>query len=377
MTGLYIHIPFCQSICPYCDFSTWKASSKQHVRWLNIITQELHLRIPKGIPIKTLFLGGGTPSLLEPDTFNTLMDRLNNHLNLSNLIEFTLEANPISLDKQKLLTYSKQGVTKISLGVQSFSDKHLKTLGRLHSPLQAKQSIQSVQDAGFLTNVDLMFGIPNQLLSHWKQDLSFISKLKVHHASLYGLTFEKNTLFHQHLAKKILKQIPEKRYAKMYLEATTILSEAGLNRYEVSNFAKPNCESIHNKNYWNHTPYYGLGPGAHSFDGTNRFFNSKKFADYERFVTNKCVLNSSNHETLNQETLYQESLWLGLRTSKGINLSWLANQYSKRPTNQCIQDWVMRNMLEKDQHENLFLINEGWLFLDTIVVDCLARSSYI
>lgn len=332
--------------------------------------------IPKKTKILSLFFGGGTPSLLDLNVFEMLMKQLKEYLDLSYLKEFTLEANPISIQSEKLKFYKDQGVSKISLGIQSFTDKHLKTLGRLHSRAQALDSVKRVQEHGFVTSIDLMFGTPKQTLDDWSDNLQIATNLSLDHISLYGLTYEINTLFHQKLKKGLLKKIPDEMYAKFYLTAVDELEQKGMTRYEVSNFSTPQNTSLHNQNYWNHTPYYGLGPGAHSFNGKKRFFNSKKFVEYEKFVLGGCLLTELNHEVITAEILYQEKLMLGLRTVKGFSLPDLKKAYGRSPSAKCLEYWVSKNYLISDSKENYKLINKGWVYLDTITVDCLAHSIY-
>ena len=339
--------------------------------------EEMKIRIPQKQKIDTLFLGGGTPSLLDVKTFDLLMIELRAHLNLSEVQEFTLEANPGSIDTEKLTCYKNQGVSKISLGIQSFTDRNLKILGRLHSGKQALNSAELIQEHNFLISIDLMFGIPGQGLDDWKENLRQAAGLSLPHLSIYGLTFEKNTLFHQQLEKGVLQQISDEDYSSMYLTAVRILESYGLNRYEVSNFSRENCESLHNSNYWNHSPYYGLGPGAHSFDGEKRYFNSKKFVEYERFVKGGCIATDSNHETLNSDILYEETLLLGLRTTRGINPDYLKHKFKRIPAPDCLDSWISKEYMELSGESNYRLTGRGWVFLDAITVDCLAQSSYI
>jgi oxygen-independent coproporphyrinogen-3 oxidase len=367
--GLYIHIPFCESICPYCDFSTWKASERQHQRWLRTVLRELHHRCTPGTAFQTLYLGGGTPSLLSEESINTLFEELHSFLDLRNLQEISIEANPVKLNHTLLQTYAKWNISRVSLGVQSFDDPTLKALGRNHNSQEALDSVQLLAKYPFSLNVDLMFGTPNQNMEILKKDLDTIASLPIQHVSLYGLTIEPNTLFHQQYQKAKLPPMPEDVYDEMYLYSVHFLEELGFKRYEVSNFAKTDHQSIHNSHYWNHSDYLGIGPGAHSLQNGFRIANSKKYATYEKWVEKGCEIQHTFFEKLDNEALYTESIWLGLRQTQGISLTELQEAFSKTPSIKNMDKWEKLGYLYVNEDNRLELKNKGWLYLDTIAAN--------
>ena len=366
MLGLYIHVPFCDSICPYCDFSTWKAKERHHPRWFKTIFEEIKQRHLQGSKISTLYMGGGTPSELSAELTDSFLNKIQETFDLSQLQEFTLEANPNSLTQQKIEVYKQHGVTRLSLGLQSFHPTILKKLGRTHTSEQSQSAIELACKHISQVSIDLMFGVPYQEIFHLEQDIEMAMSYPLAHLSLYGLTIESNTLFHQLKNKGKLNSIRDELYDQMYLSAVEKLGKANFKRYEVSSFAKDHQISQHNSNYWNHTEYIGLGPGAHSYLLKKRIANSKKFADYERWVQNGCLLHKENHELLDQETLYSETIWLSLRTIQGLKLNEINTNFSKVPSQKKLDYWKNLNLLEEYPNNRYALTHKGWLYVDEI-----------
>ncbi|MFC1585017.1 radical SAM family heme chaperone HemW [Fibrobacterota bacterium] len=371
MSGLYLHFPFCELKCPYCDFFSKKATEQDHKQWLRLIKQEIQHRCAPQTRFGTVYFGGGTPSLLAPDLFSELMEFLHAYLDLSNLKESTLEANPSSLDHDRLKVYSYWKLNRISIGVQSFQDVFLKTLGRIHNSEQAQRGVSDAIDLGFSVSIDLMFGLPGQQNHSWMEDIETALTFPLSHLSLYGLTIETGTPFFVWQKKKTLPPVNGESYDTLYLNAASKLQEAGLKRYEVSSFAKPERESLHNRKYWNHTEYLGIGPSAHSLEGSRRVFNPKQMNDYASWVRRGCPVTGDNSEILTRSIRYEEAVWLGLRTVEGINPISLSREYGFRPGGQTLKKWEERNCLEQYNEDNYRLEGRGWVLLDEITVDLL------
>ena len=368
MKGLYIHIPFCATICPYCDFSVWKAHERQHRRWFDLIQLELKQRCYPKMTFDTLYFGGGTPSLLSASLFSELMEWLHSYLDFSSLVEVSIEANPNCIDLEKIAVYEQYGVQRISLGVQSFQPDLLKVLGRTHQKKDIEQSLEMIGKSGLKMSLDLMFGLPSQNLQQVKKDIQIALQYPLSHLSFYGLIIEPQTLFYQQREKMILPRIAEQDYDKMYCQAVQQLEDFGLKRYEVSNFALKNCESIHNQNYWNHSEFLGIGSGAFSFLENYRIGNPKKFANYEKWVQEGCIAkNNDVYEYIDSQKLNQEKIWLGLRQNKGLECEKMFCKTKFEEFSQKIKPWLEKGYLFWDG-SFLKLKDSGWLYLDEIVV---------
>ncbi len=365
MKGLYIHIPFCESICPYCDFSTWKANTNQHSRWFNVLKLELTQRCLPKTAFQTLYFGGGTPSLISAKLFEEVMVFLMKYLDLFSLIEVTIEVNPNCIDQEKLEVYQKYGVTRVSLGVQSFQNHLLNVLGRKHCRDQILNSLQLLLQFNFQISLDLMFGTPLQKEQDLILDIEEAGQYPISHLSLYGLIIEPQTLFYQQKQRNTLPHIQEELYDIMYLKAVELLEENGLVRYEVSSFARDSLVSIHNQNYWNGFSFLGLGSGAYSFLDECRIGNSKKFATYEKWVINGCNNETADfYEEIDCVTKQREEVWLSLRQAKGLDLQ----KYKEIIPIDSLDKWVKKGYAVIDN--GFFKVCDlGWLYLDDLVIE--------
>ncbi len=323
MTSLYIHIPFCESKCFYCSFvvfveparSTKTVGQSHRVDdYLDCLSFEA--RRYKGVECANVFLGGGTPSYLGNDQLKRLFGIVEENFSLRPDAEYTIEANPESLDAVKLKTLRSHGINRISLGVQSFHPHYLKYLGRNHDQEKAREAYQLVRDAGFMNvNLDLMFGFPKETIPEIEQDVVALTALKSDHISLYMLNLEENSRFY---AQKI--QLPDDDLqAKQYEIVRAGLEDAGYRQYEISNFAKPGKESRHNLNYWQGGEYIGLGVGAHSYRGGKLFWNVSRLNVYiEKIREGGSAIDGSQqldaHEQLKQAVL------IGLRMNRGVRV---------------------------------------------------------
>jgi oxygen-independent coproporphyrinogen III oxidase len=335
MAGLYLHIPFCEHKCIYCDF--YSVAPKEHPdayralinRFLLSLHREIKLRADDHrfrTSYKTIFFGGGTPSLLSASNMNEILNMLNSSFSIADGAEVTLETNPGTVDEQKLRDFRQAGVNRISFGVQSFHDDDLKFLTRIHSASQAKEALKSARRAGFENlSIDLMFSLPNQSLGRWESNLEQAMELDPAHISCYSLIIEPNTPLARMVESKQIAPLPGEQDAELYEFTMEFLSAHGYEQYEVSNFAKPGFRSQHNSGYWNHDHYLGFGPSAHSFWDARRWWNVSNVVEYSQRLEHD-VLPVSGEEQLVTEQLIEEEIFLGLR-GDGIDTTEFTRKY--------------------------------------------------
>ena len=363
--GIYIHVPFCGQKCPYCDFYSLPASEETKSSYVHALLSDLERYRNRGLIGDTLYLGGGTPSLLSVDQLAQLVDRVREIFSLSG--EITLEANPGTVDFTQLKALRRAGFNRISFGMQSAVEQELSLLGRSHTPEQVKQVIFWAKEAGFdNVSVDLMLGIPLQTKESCLATLSFVERLQVQHVSAYLLKIEPRTPFY---TKKIDRLLPdEDTVCDLYLLTCKTLEQMGLHQYEISNFSRPGKESRHNLKYWQGTPYLGFGPSAHSFDGRKRFFYSRSLSDY--------LAHPGEHAKIEEETVnpLEEYVLLGLRLTQGISLNFLKAQFHLEPERllQWAKPYLQQNLM-KVQEDRLFCTPEGFLLSNMIISSLLSR----
>ncbi len=325
MAGIYVHVPFCNSFCIYCDFFS-EIRPKGYESYKDALIREVALQKEyfKGVPPETLYFGGGTPSLLPVSVFREIVQEIKTAFGVNSFKEFTIEVNPDDIvsrcgkssSEDKLSEYLEIGVNRISMGVQSFNDEHLKWMNRRHSAKQAVSAYQAIRDAGFSNvSLDLIFGYHLLDDRSWDDNISKIIDLGPEHVSCYQMSIEpESALGKLHLQGGYIEPT-EEQCAGQYSTLQNRLFEAGYCQYEISNFAKPGFESKHNSNYWARAPYLGLGPAAHSFDGKNqRFWN---VADIDLWSSDPTA--SRQSELLNEDDIFNEQIMLGLRRCKGVN----------------------------------------------------------
>ena len=323
---LYVHIPFCARICPYCAFYKERADPGQATRFCEAILAELSsVTGGRRLQLKTIFFGGGTPTALTTSQLEILLAGFHERLDLSELREWTFEANPGSVSEPKAQLLRKFGVNRISLGVQSFDDALLELLGREHSAAQAEATFRLLRTAGFQNlSIDLMFGLPGQSLAQWETTLARALALEPDHLSTYCLTYEEDTEFLQRYERGEFVSDPEAD-AEFYSLADESLGKAGLLHYEVSNYAQPGFESIHNRAYWTGDDYLGLGPSAVSTIGFRRWKNLPDYRVYaDRVLAGESV--ETEDESLSAEMKRAEAIALSLRTNEGAPSAWLVNR---------------------------------------------------
>ncbi|SEM31986.1 oxygen-independent coproporphyrinogen-3 oxidase [Syntrophus gentianae] len=325
--GLYLHIPFCGSKCRYCNF--FSVTGKQKIpAFLTSLYQEVLLQRRVFDSFDTLYIGGGTPSILTPLQLADLLSHLRQNFEFTEDAEVTLEVNPADIDVSFLEQIRLLGINRLNIGSQSFEDKILDFLGRRHSSNQALQAIMAARQAGFDNfGIDLIYGIPGQNRHSWKMTLEQVLSLKIPHLSCYQLTVEPDTPLGKACAQGLFKMPDNDELFEFFMETSEFLEDAGYCHYEVSNFALGACRiSRHNSKYWQHIPYLGLGPAAHSFDGKKRWENVRSLDSYllrlsrgERPV--------ENCEILTEDELQLETLFLGFRTKAGIDLKSFSEKF--------------------------------------------------
>ncbi len=375
--GLYLHVPFCEKKCDYCDFNSYKINLKQSLKWQRKFQREISIRLKNSLQPRTLYIGGGTPSVLSSKAITALFSTLSRYVHIQKMDEVTIEANPSSLNRSKLHQLLQSGITRFSLGVQSFNDDILNQLGRVHSASRARASLELLLESGVCFSLDLMFGLPGQTTALFLDDIKSAVQFSPSHISLYGLSIEPHTVFHHKWKSGLLTDYPNEQYDKMYLNASEYLISKGYQRYEVSNFCLSGYESKHNQNYWNHTPYLGLGPGAHSLIGNCRYENPRSLEAYFSWVDKRCRLSLLQKDALDIQKTYEECIWLGLRTAGGIHPPTLAKRFSRQPSPDKLNSWSMQKRLRRTPSGHYQLVNDGWLYLDTITVDLLSDTKEI
>lgn len=320
MAGLYIHIPFCKRRCLYCDFFSTTQLEKRDAYVAALIREIEERKDEAGEPIRTIYIGGGTPSTLPLES----MTALNKHLISTCIAEYTVEINPGDATKEYLKGLRSLGVNRLSMGIQSFQDELLQLIGRRHNAQQAIEAVRMAQEAGFENiSIDLMYALPTQTMDQWKADIETALQLGVQHISSYGLMYEEGTVLTKMLEAGQIEAIDEETENGMYDYLCERLKEAGFVHYEVSNFALPGYEAKHNSNYWNGTPYIGIGAGAHSYVPPVRSWNE---SNVEAYIAGT---HQRGSETLTETDLYNESIMLGLRTNRGIVLPISSQSRSK------------------------------------------------
>ena len=316
--AVYIHTPFCPSKCGYCDFNSYAMSGQIVDETVAATIKEIRSSPWSGRPAKTIFFGGGTPTFLSADQLHLILDAvISTHPPIEGC-EISSEANPGTVDASKFKSMRQSGFNRISLGAQSFVPEELTRLGRVHGPTEIGRAVLAARDAGFTNvNIDLMFALPGQSLRVWEQNLESALSLRTDHLSLYCLTIEPNTRFYKLNLKGMLDLPDDEQQVSMYEMACAMTAGAGLNHYEISNFAKPNMQSQHNLCYWRCEEYLGYGPGAVGRVGDTRYTNLKHPSRYVSAVSNGEKL-WCEEESLDEATLRLERIMLGIRLEEGL-----------------------------------------------------------
>lgn len=314
MAGIYIHIPFCKSRCKYCDFFSTTQLSRRTDYVEALLCEWADRRHELKEEVRTIYIGGGTPSVLEVDSLQLIIDSLGIY---SEQQEITLEVNPGDVTAEKAAAWRAMGINRLSMGVQSFDDTLLQLIGRRHTAQQAREAVATAQAAGFDNiSIDLMYALPSQTMEQWQSDVMQAIHLGVQHISSYGLIYEEGTTLTTLLQHGVIEAIDEDIEIQMYDYLVQQLTAHGYSHYEVSNFALPAHESKHNSSYWTNTPYLGLGAGAHSYNGKARSWNISDINLYIEQARSHSLM--PEIEELTPEAQHMERVMLGLRTNKGV-----------------------------------------------------------
>lgn len=333
MAGIYVHIPFCKSRCIYCGFFSTTSLEQCHA-YVNRVVDELTCRhdFLGEESVDTIYFGGGTPSQLPLEELERLFTAIYNIYNVREGAEVTLEGNPDDMTPAMLDGLKRLGVNRLSMGVQTFSDERLRFLHRRHTAAQAIEAVRHAQQVGFENiSIDLMFGFPKQTLEEWKADVQTALSLQVQHLSAYSLMYEEGTALGRLLEKGQVEEVDEEVSLQMYEYLMDALSAAGYQHYEISNFSLPGMASRHNSSYWHGVPYLGVGAGAHSYDGKNRYYNRDSLT---RYLSGEPLV----MEPLTQEERYDEFVFTGLRTAEGIRLDNLEERFGQKLLAYCLQN---------------------------------------
>jgi len=364
--ALYIHIPFCDNICSYCDFYKMKAKPPVKSRYIDYLCKEIDLYGIMLADVKTLYIGGGTPLSLSPELLLQLFNKLSIYIDYKQLSEFTIEANPNDITAVHLQLLRSYCISRINLGVQSFNPKKLKILNRNHNKKTVKKAINLLKAYGF-TNIgfDIIFGVGNDSYRQVKRDLNIAIKLNITHLSVYSLIIEDKTLIKYRLMQGKYHPCSDDREAEIYRKVIYYLKKKGFIHYELSNFAKPHYESLHNYVYWNNEYYFGLGAGAAGYYNNIRYINGKNLQSYFNGIDSAQPFYQEQVELSDNDRMKEEMI-LGLRKITGINLKKFKNKYQTDPliAFPFIEKLIEKGMLKTENdaifipEEKLYLSNE-------------------
>lgn len=377
MAGLYVHIPFCATRCSYCGFySTTKLDLQD--RYVDSLCREIALRKEylssystdskaANTIIRTIYIGGGTPSQLSRYSLEKLFHAIDTYLECSPE-EVTMEVNPDDVTNDLAETISALHINRVSMGAQTFDDNRLKFLNRRHKSFQVERAIDILHEHGVGNiSIDLMFGFPGQTCDSWKEDVRRAISLDIQHISAYSLMYEEGTRLHRMLKENMIKEIDEEVSLNMYNELINILCGAGYEHYEISNFAKKGYRALHNSSYWHDIPYLGIGAAAHSYNIKSRQWNVSDINKYIESISHDTV--PFTFESIDADTHYNDIVTTELRTSEGIDLSRLADKYVQYIVKQAARHVADKTVDINDGH--LKLTREGLYISDMIMSDLM------
>jgi oxygen-independent coproporphyrinogen III oxidase len=329
---LYVHVPFCVKKCQYCAFVSGTPHKNELEEYPTLLVRELQLHAFGAGPVDSIYFGGGTPSLLQPVQLARLLEEIAVQTGISADAEITMEANPGTVNHISLKAFRDAGINRISLGIQSFDDRFLECLGRIHTVEQSRQAFRDAREVGFKNiSIDLIHSLPGQSLDQWRVELQHAIKLCPEHISIYGLTVEEGTPFARIYPADSPELADEDLSADMFELADELLTVSGFEHYEIANYARPEYRSHHNSGYWKRDGYLGLGVAAHSFlrEGYGvRFSNSDNLEEYRRGVTSGQLARVDEHR-LTQDDAMGEYMFLGLRLSEGVSLCAFEHEFGR------------------------------------------------
>ncbi|KXB64413.1 putative oxygen-independent coproporphyrinogen III oxidase [Parvimonas sp. KA00067] len=368
--GLYIHIPFCDKICNYCDFTAFQGANSKILEYVNALKKEIQLKGNKNFFIDSIFIGGGTPSFIDGKYIFEILEEVRENFTVLEDIEISIETNPKTFDEKKLEFYKKAGINRLSIGVQSFNDKILKELGRNHNSKEVFESIELVRKFDFDINLDLIFGYQKQSVEDILYDLEMVKKINPEHISYYSLIIEEKTKFKALQNAGKLNFLDEDIERKMYHLIVENLEKIGLKQYEVSNFSKEQKESVHNKKYWNCKEYLGMGVSSHSYFEDVRFSNTVNLSKYIKELENGNIPIDFS-ENLDMATKKFEYIIMNMRLKEGF----LISDYNKLFNVSFLEDnkKVVENAIKNDvveiKEDRIYFTKKGFDIMDSFFVD--------
>ena len=376
--GIYIHIPFCTEKCIYCDFYSLPNQEHNIKPFIRSLSNEINIKSKNedlDYIVDTIFIGGGTPSLLSEYDLEEIISAISQSFNLDKLQEFTIEANPGEFGYNKMKTFKSMGVNRISFGFQSLNKDLLKFMSRWHTPEESIESYKNARKANYENiNIDMIFGIPGQTTQIWKNDLEAIAAIEPEHISTYSLTVEKQTPLYHLVELNKIKMPHEKIDLEMFNHTIDFLTKKNYVQYEISNYSKPNKECRHNLHYWNRDPYISFGPSAHGFNKNVRYWNTR---DLNKYIQNLNHGQLPDHESeiLNKENVFNEFILNSIRLNTGININKIEQEFNKKTQTKILniaQDWGSHLIIKNN---TIKLSKKGMAIADKITLDL--ASSFI
>jgi len=373
MAGIYVHIPFCKKLCSYCDFYHIITQSENKSFTDALIREAGSRREYLGVePVSTIYIGGGTPSVLSPYEIKTILESIGKIFRVDGNPEITIELNPDDVDENYLHGLKDSPVNRISLGIQSWRDADLKLMNRRHNAAQAADALQQILKAGFRNvTIDLIYGIPGMTSADWSSNLDISFSYDIKHLSAYHLTIEPGTVFGKMKEKGLLSEIDEEESSAQFHILIEKAASEGYVHYEISNFGKPGYFSLHNSNYWKQVNYLGLGPSAHSFNGYSRQWNVRNVKKYIKAVTSGSQF--FEREELDKRTRFNEYIMTSLRTMWGIDLDYVERIFDKEGYDYIVNlsGKLVDYGLMKQENKTLVLTNQGKMISDNIISELL------
>lgn len=376
MAGIYIHIPFCKQACHYCDFH-FSTSLKKKDELIQALVKELKLRKSEltNQTVETIYFGGGTPSLLNKNEIHLLLDTVFQNYNVASNPEITLEANPDDLSKNHIHELANTPVNRLSIGIQSFFDEDLKLMNRAHNANEAKQCLEEASKYFDNITIDLIYGIPGLTNAKWLENIDMALSFKIPHISSYALTVEPKTALHAFIIKGQIQNVEDELAEHQFYMLTEKLETQGFVHYELSNFGKPGFFSTHNTSYWQGKSYLGIGPSAHSFNGSQRSWNIRNNSSYIKSLNNNIL--PMEIETLSVTDQYNEYVMTGLRTMWGISLLNIEKEYGVIFKNYILeqsQKYIKEELLYIDG-DKMYITEKGRFLSDGIASDLFKVNS--
>ena len=376
--GLYLHVPFCMKKCGYCDFLSWKGTEEEQETYVQGLLKEIesYREFAKGYKVSTVFLGGGTPSILSGEQIERILGAVSDVFMMDKHAEITLEMNPGTVTEEKLRSYKKAGINRLSIGLQSVKNENLKLLGRIHIYEEFLQSYELARQEGFKNiSVDLISSLPGQTLESWKEELQEIVRLNPEHVSVYQLILEEGTPFYETYADHPELLPDEEVSREIYLSTGRILSEAGYEQYEISNYAKPGQESRHNLKYWDRADYLGLGLGAASMVRNIRMTNTRDLKTYLEHCSQPKTMRK-DVQFLEEPRQMEEFMFLGLRKTRGVSRKEFHRVFGRdmdmvyeKTLAKCLENGML-----KEHKDRVFLSEEGVLVSNLVLSEFLFES---